>query len=144
MTGHPEDGSSWPSERSGSTVNGLGTSVPTWTAQVGMRRGPGRVIVRPLMLRAASAANNGCGQSKSNGRQLRPAQGAAATELEVERPAARTDSPQVEFAVTECGAVSAGENEERSAARDRNNPAWNRDAPRHGAPDVLIWGGTAA
>ena len=51
-----------------------------------------------------------------------PAQGAAATELEAERPAARIDSPQVEFAVTECGAVSAGENEARSVARDHHMP----------------------
>ena len=51
-----------------------------------------------------------------------PAQGAAATKLETERPAARIGSPQVEFAVAECGAASAGENEARSVARDPHVP----------------------
>ena len=52
-----------------------------------------------------------------------PAQGAAASKLETERPAARIGSPQVEFAVAECGAASAGENEARSVDRDLRMPS---------------------
>ena len=67
---------------------GPDASVPTRTAQIEMRRGPGRVNALRAVEAATMAAANTCSTADSCGLNW----GAEASELEAGRPAARIDS----------------------------------------------------